>query len=129
MKTILLIEDDDDLLKSLAEILRRFGYHVVAMSDAESALAHIRGGAAIDLVVTDDRMPGMHGSEFVTVFRKAKPAVPVIMLTGYGGVESYLRSISNGVFEYINKPVLAIELQRIVQAALAWSADNRPAAP
>jgi DNA-binding NtrC family response regulator len=70
-------------------------------------------------------MPGMSGIEFVTVLRRVLPSVPVIMFTAHGGVETFVESLSLGVFEYINKPVRTDELGRIVKAALERSeADN-----
>jgi DNA-binding NtrC family response regulator len=116
MKTILLVDDEPEILKVLTETLS--DYNVIAKADAESALSVIRGGARVDLVLTDNFMPGMKGSELITVLKKDAPAVPVIMLTAYSSVESYLQNISGGAFEYINKPVKAGELRRIVQAAL-----------
>jgi DNA-binding NtrC family response regulator len=117
MKTILLVDDEPEILKILGETLS--DYNVIAKTDAESALSVIRGGARVDLVLTDNYMPGMKGSELITVLKKDAPSVPVIMLTAYGSVESYLENISGGVFEYINKPVKANELRRIVKAAFA----------
>ena len=116
MKTILLVDDEPEILQVLKETLS--DYNVIAKTDAESALSVIRGGARVDLVLTDNFMPGMKGSELVTVLKKDAPSVPVIMLTAYSSVESYLQNISGGAFEYINKPVKAGELRRIVQAAL-----------
>jgi DNA-binding NtrC family response regulator len=70
-------------------------------------------------------MPGMSGIEFLAILRKALPSVPVIMFTAYGDVDTYLKSLSLGVFEYINKPVGKNELVRIVKAALEQlEADN-----
>ncbi len=63
----------------------------------------------------------MDGYELAGVLRKGLPGVPVIMLTAYGSVESYVESRSMGVFEYINKPVQTRELRRIVKQALAES--------
>jgi DNA-binding NtrC family response regulator len=117
MKTILLVDDEPEILKVLEETLS--DYNVITKTDAESALSVIRGGARVDLVLTDNYMPGMKGSELITVLKKDAPSVPVIMLTAYGSVESYLENISGGVFEYINKPVKANELRRIVKAAFA----------
>ncbi len=123
MKTILLVDDELENLRSLGEILNRFGYRVIAKPDGQSALDTVRGGTAVDLVITDYRMPGMNGLEFLTSFRQVKPEVPAIMLTAYGAVETYLKSLSLGVFEYVNKPVKAKELGRIVKAAIDGTAD------
>jgi DNA-binding NtrC family response regulator len=118
MKTILLVDDELEILKSLGEILSRFGYQVIARQSAQEALASVKDGANIDLVITDYRMPGMDGLEFLNALRQMDPSVPVIMLTAYGAVESYLKSLSLGVYEYVNKPIKAKELGRIVQAAI-----------
>jgi DNA-binding NtrC family response regulator len=121
MKTILLVDDEPDILKILFDILEPSGYAIVSKPDAESALSVIREGKQIDLMITDLRMPGMSGSELTAIVRQILPSVPIIMLTGYGSVETYLKSMSSGAFEYINKPVQAIELRRIVKKALEWS--------
>jgi DNA-binding NtrC family response regulator len=124
IKTILLVDDEPELLSILAETLHSFGYNVIPKLDAESALSVIGEGNMIDLVITDLRMPGMDGSEFTRVLKRLLPSVPVILLTGHGSVESYVQTRSDGVFEYVNKPVRAKELRLIVKAALDRSTDG-----
>jgi len=118
MKTILLVDDEPQILEVLTEILTRFGYKVIPRPDARAALAVVQEGTEVHLVITDYRMPGMNGAELITVLRKLLPEVPVIMLTGFSSVELYLKSLSLGVFEHLNKPIKIQELRRIVKAAL-----------
>ncbi len=118
MKIILLVDDDPEVRETLGNILVGLGYQVIARSDAIAALAVLRVGATVDLVITDYRMPETDGMEFIIQLKRRLPKVPVIMLTGYGAVETYLKALSIGVFEYVNKPVMIRELARIVHAAL-----------
>lgn len=117
-KTILLIDDEPEVLAVLESILKAPGYSIIARTDARSSLEVIKEGKKVDLVITDLMMPEMDGSELAAKIRKTLPGVPVIMLTGHGSVETYIRTRSEGVFEYIHKPVKAKELRRIVQAAI-----------
>lgn len=120
-KTILLVEDEPENRRIYEEILNDAGHKVIAEADGESALTIVQEGVLIDLVITDFRMPGMNGLEFITSLRRLLPSVPVIMITAYGDVETYLRSFSLGVFEYVNKPVTKEEFERIVRAAIVNS--------
>ena len=122
MKKILLVDDEPVILTVLELLLNKFGYIVVLKSNAESALFLIREGVNIDLVITDYRMPGMNGVEFVRELRRTLPSVPVLMLTGDITVEI---EPSLGVFALINKPIAGKELDRIVKAALDRAATNR----
>jgi len=121
IKTILLVEDEPENRRSYEEILNDMGFKVIAKADGESALSAVREGDRMDLVITDYRMPGMNGLEFITMLRRVLPSVPVIMITAFGGIGTYFQSLSLGVFEYVNKPVTKEEFERIVMAALAES--------
>jgi len=126
MKTLLLVDDDREVLDTLAAILSRMDFNVITRPDAKAALSLLREGARVDLIITDYLMQDIDGLEFLVLLKQMLPDVPVIMLTGYGEVETYLKSASLGVFDYMNKPIKMKELRRIVQAALA-SAEERSA--
>ena len=117
-KTILLVDDEQENLRTYEEILVDMHYRVLARPDSESALALLRENPVVDLVITDYRMPGKNGLEFISQLRRSRPFVPVIMITAYGNIETYLNSICLGVFEYVNKPVRKEEFERIVKKAL-----------
>jgi len=129
MQTILLVDDEPEVLETLADTLTSFGYEVIPKTEVLSAMTVVKAGTVIDLVITDLKMPGVSGSEFILMLKSARPAVPVIVLTAYGSVQSYIESHSKGVFEYVNKPVQAKELRRIVKAALTWPGAGHAAAP
>jgi CheY-like chemotaxis protein len=122
MKKILLVDDEPAILTVLELLLNKFGYIVVLKSNAESALFLIREGVIVDLIITDYRMPGMNGVEFVRELRRILPSVPVLMLSGDVSVKI---EPSLGVFKLINKPVAGEELDRIVRAALDRATTNR----
>ncbi|OGW40755.1 MAG: hypothetical protein A2010_16280 [Nitrospirae bacterium GWD2_57_9] len=117
-RTILIVDDEPENRRIYAEILNDLGYRTIEQADGESALAAVKSGAAIDLVIADYRMPRMNGLQFIESLRHTLPAVPMIMVTAFANVESYLQSFSLGVFEYMNKPFSKAEFVRIVKAAL-----------
>jgi DNA-binding NtrC family response regulator len=118
MNTILLVDDEPEILDSVSEVLRRCGYNVIPRSDGESALSYVNGDNPVDLVISDYLLPGMTGLDILMAIRLRMPDLPVIFFTGNGTIENYLKAIALGVFEFLNKPVRMKELCRIVEAAL-----------
>ncbi len=115
---ILLVDDDNSNLIYMSEILRMSGYVVASFHDAPSALLAIREGIRFDLVITDYRMLGMNGLEFIEALRRLLPVVPVIMLTAHGDIDTYFKALNLGVFEYVHKPLKKSEILRITKVAL-----------
>lgn len=118
LRSIVVVEDDQESRMTLGRLLDDLGYLVIEHRDAVSALAAIRGRDTVDLVITDERISGMSGIELAGAVRRERPDVPIIMVTAYGNVESYIQSLGLGVFEYLVKPVKKAELAVIVKAAL-----------
>ena len=119
MRTILLVDDDPSVRKIVADMLERSGYGALAAADGESALAALRERSEIDLVITDHRMPGMDGLTLVRRIKERSPGLPVVVMTGYGDLESYLCATGLGVVRYIAKPVGLRALMQTVRDALA----------
>ncbi|MDA8099697.1 MAG: response regulator [Nitrospiraceae bacterium] len=114
---ILVVDDEEGARELFNTILTDEGYDVTLAVNGEDALSRMRN-ILFDLVVTDIKMPGMDGLQLLQEIRKAGLKADVIMVTAYGEVESYLKAMSLGAAEYINKPIRIKELKRIVHKVL-----------
>lgn len=121
-KTILVVDDDPDVLECAHEILTMHGYESVPCSEAAAALTLLASGASLDLAIIDLVMPVMNGLEFHAQVKQLRPGLPCIVVTGHTSVESYLNAINSGISEYLNKPYRSRELLTVVAAALEKSA-------
>jgi len=116
---VLIVDDDEDLAESLADLLLMHGYDAAIASDGKEAVDRFRA-ENFDLVVTDVRMPVMNGVEAFFEIRKLKPDAKVIMMTGLR--EPFAeRALRGGALCLLQKP---IELS----ALLAWVGRSMPAA-
>ncbi len=118
MKTILLVDDRPDDLRSLQETLGTEQYRILTAQNGTEALAVLLGDDLIDLVITEYRIPDMDGFEFLATVRRRYPFLPVILVSPYYDLESYVRTLGVGVFDYLNKPVHPPYLRNAVNAAL-----------
>jgi DNA-binding NtrC family response regulator len=117
--SILVVDDDAEMLKALTVALESDGYTVAVRPDAFSAIALIQTTAKqFDLVIADVSMPGMKGTELLIVLKTAYPATPVILITAFGDWEQYARAMGEGAYEYLTKPVDKAELLASVRRAL-----------
>ena len=85
--SILLVDDDDLARHGAAEMLRDLGHRVIESPGALEALERVDDGLAFDLLVTDYKMPRMTGAELATRIRAARPGTPILLISGYTGVE------------------------------------------
>ncbi|MGA1871540.1 MAG: response regulator [bacterium] len=119
-KRILVVDDDQNTREGLTKILMREGYKVVAAKTGSSALDEAKK-QDFDLIITDLIMPEVSGIEVLKRVRKEKPGIGVIIVTAYGEVNSYLRAMTLGAFEYLNKPLMLTELRYVINKALNQS--------
>jgi DNA-binding NtrC family response regulator len=117
-KRILLVDDEENTRIALSRLLTREGYIVDTVANGFEALNHLREHD-VNLIVTDINMPEMNGIEFLRELNRSFPGSNVIMITAYGGVESYIEAINLGAFEYINKPVKIEELKSVLERVLS----------
>lgn len=114
---ILIVDDEDGLREGLQKLLEDDGYTVIPAGGGEEALNIIRH-SHVDLVLTDMRMPGMSGIDLLKKAREIHKNLGVIILTGYGEIESYIEAMNFGAIEYVSKPFKVNELKFIVNKVL-----------
>ncbi len=115
--SLLLVDDDPDLLRLLTIRLKANGYNVTAVDSAQRALASI-AAARPDLVLTDLRMEGMDGMALFDEIQASYPGLPVVILTAHGTIPEAVAAVKRGVFGYLTKPYDAEELLAQIERAL-----------
>jgi two-component system response regulator (stage 0 sporulation protein F) len=112
-KKILIVDDEENARIGLSKLLGQEGYEVGSVANGHEALEFLRHNP-VHLVISDINMPEMNGLVFLRELNRNYPSTAVIMITAYGGVESYLEAMNLGAFEYINKPVKLDELKLVM---------------
>ncbi len=103
MSSILLIDDEKAIRKTLQEILTYEGFKVKEAADGEEGLKMFND-KSFDVVLCDIKMPKLDGMEFLAKANAANPDVPVIMISGHGTIETAVEAVKKGAFDYISKP-------------------------
>ncbi len=124
MATILCVDDEPAIGMILEDTLERAGHRPVIAQTVPQALQALQKGD-VDLIISDYRMPGLSGLEFLQLLRQEGYDVPLIMLTGFATIEQAVESIKAGAIDYITKPVLAEKLELSVDQALEFSRLRR----
>ncbi len=120
-RTVLLVEDEYDTRELLARALERAGYDCIATRDVNEAMAAARGGAAIDVVVTDVVLGNdTHGGlNVLTEFRRLGVRAPVIVITAYADVEKLKIALNEGAAYCLEKPFRAPKLLEVIERVLS----------
>ena len=123
---ILVVDDDADMRALLTDVLRDEGYAVEQVANAAEALIRLRA-KSFAAIVLDKNMPGLSGLDLLPGLRTMCPGTPVILITAFGDVSTYMDAMEKGAFEYIFKPFRGGELLRVLRRALP--SRSRPAPP
>ncbi len=122
--TILVVDDDHQVLESTLLVLRAYGYPVVTADSAAEALDRLND-REIKIVLTDIKMPGMDGIELAGKIHGHDPDLPVIIMTGFAEIEVAVGALKSGAFDFIYKPLNHGLLVHAVSKAAAFSQMKR----
>jgi DNA-binding NtrC family response regulator len=117
MSTILIVEDEAKMRRLLELNLGEDGFQTLSAPDAERAL-QILQDSPVDLVVTDLKLPGMSGLEFLSALKRTHTAMPVIVMTAFGTVETAVEAMKSGASDYVLKPFSLAEMRMVVHKEL-----------
>src|SRR5579862_4206000 len=117
MPTILIVEDEAKMRRLLELNLGEDGFQTLSAPDAERALQVLQD-SSVDLVVTDLKLPGMSGLEFLSALKRTHPAMPVIVMTAFGTVETAVEAMKLGASDYVLKPFSLAEMRMVVHKEL-----------
>lgn len=113
---ILVVDDEEDLLRLLVQRLKRKGYLVEGVTSAEGAVTTLRE-MLYDIGIFDIKMQGMDGIELLKEAKQLIPDIEVIMLTGHGTIETAIDAMRAGAYDYLTKPYNLQELDIVIQKA------------
>jgi DNA-binding NtrC family response regulator len=114
---VLVIDDDDAMLDSIAQVLHKEGFQVRTAPGGKEAL-EIFNREAFHCVFLDLKLPGIPGLQVLSQIKEASPETPVVLITGYGTIESAVEAIKLGAFNYVTKPFTPEELRVVARKAL-----------
>jgi DNA-binding NtrC family response regulator len=124
-KRVLIIDDERIVLDSITKILKGEDFEVEVTLSGRQGLEWALS-KEYDIVLTDLRMPDIGGMRVLRDVKRAKPAMPVVMITGFGSVQSAVQAMKLGAAEYLEKPFDPETLVKVIQKALHIAATTPP---
>jgi DNA-binding NtrC family response regulator len=121
-EAVMIVDDERPLVALAEEMLAELGYEPVGFPSSSAALEAFRADPRrFELILTDEAMPDVVGTELASEIRKLQPAVPIILMSGHGGPQLAKRAAAIGVNEVLHKPLqrrdLAESLARVLGAS------------
>jgi len=117
MPTILIIEDEAKMRRLLELNLGEDGFKTLSAGDAETGLK-LLDSEPVHLVLTDLKLPGMNGLEFLNSAKRHNPALPIVVMTAFGSVETAVEAMKAGASDYVLKPFSLAEIRMVVHKEL-----------
>jgi DNA-binding NtrC family response regulator len=117
MPTILIIEDEAKMRRLLELNLGEDGFKTLSVGDAETGLK-LLDSEPVHLVLTDLKLPGMNGLEFLNSAKRHNPALPIVVMTAFGSVETAVEAMKAGASDYVLKPFSLAEIRMVVHKEL-----------
>ncbi|MBI5582542.1 MAG: sigma-54-dependent Fis family transcriptional regulator [Deltaproteobacteria bacterium] len=118
-KTVLVVDDEPEILKSVRGNLMDDGYEVLEALDGPEALKKVDEDTP-DLVLLDIKMPGMNGIEVLELLKQGHPQLPVVMMSAHGTIETAVKATKLGAYDFIEKPLSLERLTVVVQKAMDY---------
>jgi two-component system, NtrC family, response regulator PilR len=128
MPTILIVDDEPNIIEILEIVLQDEGMKVIKSASVREALAVLRD-QEIDLVISDIRMPDLSGVELLRQARQIAPETVFIMITAFASTETAIEALQHGAYDYITKPFRMEELRAIIHGALEKRNNQKPQFP
>ena len=116
-KSIMIVEDEETLRESIRRIFTKEGYAVEAVDSAEKGLALLESNL-YDVIISDIILPGMDGIEMLTRVREQIPDQVFIVVTAYASLDTSVKALRAGAYDYIMKPIIHEEIKQVVRNAL-----------
>lgn len=116
--SILLVDDEESILSSLKRLLRKEGYNIFSTTSPDEGLEILRR-EAVALIISDQRMPEMDGTEFLAKARELQPNAVRVILTGYADINAAIAAINQGqVYRFITKPWDDLDIRATIKQAV-----------
>ncbi len=123
MKSILVVDDDQQMRAAMKEAVMRMGYQSVVAEDPVDALKKLED-MSVSMIITDMKMPKMDGLSFIREARKRIGSLPILVITGYATVENAVDVMKEGVCDYLIKPFSFEDLTNTIETIMSRDSNN-----
>ncbi len=124
MASVLIVDDERSMRDFLKILLEKEGHQVTTADSGARALETLQK-QAVDVIVSDIRMPGMTGIELLETVKEHSPELPIIMITAFASPDDAVLAMKNGAFDYISKPFNVDEIKSVIESATNKNINNQ----